>query len=151
MKYVNTDDISLQKDASYDTPAKIIGYCGKEYKNNKYLKSNESSKISVNAMLDYNKWVKHIIERNEIKDVSELQPHLDKSVLHLNVKLKGIQENRKSAVDVLIQKVDQEIAVEKQNLVYLMEKKKKNLENHKKNLDEKNIEEKIENASSLCI
>ena len=119
----------------------------KEYKNNKYLKSNESSKISVNAMLDYNKWVKHIIERNEIKDVSELQPHLDKSVLHLNVKLKGIQENRKSAVDVLIQKVDQEIAVEKQNLVYLMEKKKKNLENHKKNLDENTIEEKIEKVS----
>ena len=123
----------------------------KEYKTSKYFKTNESSKISVNAMLDYNKWVKHIIERNEIKDVSELQPHLDKSVLHLNVKLKGIQENRKSAVDDLIMKVDQEIAVEKQNLVYLMEKKKRNLENHKKNLDEKNIEEKIENASSLCI
>ena len=119
----------------------------KEYKNNKYLKSNESSKISVNAMLDYNKWVKHIIERNEIKDVSELQTHLDKSVLHLNVKLKGIQENKKSAVDDLIMKVDQEIAVEKQNLVYLMEKKKKNLENHKKNLDENTIEEKIEKVS----
>ena len=114
---------------------------------NKYLKSSESSKLRVNAMLDYNKWIKHIIERNEIKDVSELQPHLDKSVLHLNVKLKGIQENRKSAVDVLIQKVDQEIAVEKQNLVYLMEKKKKNLENHKKNLDENTIEEKIEKVS----
>ena len=114
---------------------------------NKYLKSSESSKLRVNAMLDYNKWVKHIIERNEIKDVSELQPHLDKSVLHLNVKLKGIQENRKSAVDVLIQKVNQEIAVEKQNLVYLMEKKKKNLENHKKNLDENTIEEKIEKVS----
>ena len=114
---------------------------------NKYLKSSESSKLRVNAMLDYNKWIKHIIERDEIKDVSELQPHLDKSVLHLNVKLKGIQENRKSAVDVLIQKVDQEIAVEKQNLVYLMEKKKKNLENHKKNLDENTIEEKIEKVS----
>ena len=114
---------------------------------NKYLKSSESSKLRVNAMLDYNKWIKHIIERDEIKDVSELQLHLDKSVLHLNVKLKGIHENRKSAVDVLIQKVDQEIAVEKQNLVYLMEKKKKNLENHKKNLDENTIEEKIEKVS----
>lgn len=114
---------------------------------NKYLKSSESSKLRVNAMLDYNKWIKHIIERDEIKDVSELQLHLDKSVLHLNVKLKGIHENRKSAVDDLIKKVDEEIAVEKQNLVYLMEKKKKNLENHKKNLDENTIEEKIEKVS----
>jgi len=114
---------------------------------NKYLKSSESSKLRVNAMLDYNKWIKHIIERDEIKDVSELQLHLDKSVLHLNVKLKGIHENRKSAVDDLIKKVDEEIAVEKQNLVYLMEKKKRNLENHKKNLDETNIVEKIVKVS----
>jgi len=114
---------------------------------NKYLKSSESSKLRVNAMLDYNKWIKHIIERDEIKDVSELQLHLDKSVLHLNVKLKGIHENRKSAVDDLIKKVDEEIAVEKQNLVYLMEKKKRNLENHKKNIDETNIVEKIVKVS----
>ena len=114
---------------------------------NKYLKSSESSKLRVNAMLDYNKWIKHIIERDQIKDVSELQLHLDKSVLHLNVKLKGIHENRKSAVDDLIKKVDEEIAVEKQNLVYLMEKKKRNLENHKKNIDETNIVEKIVKVS----
>lgn len=119
----------------------------KRQKINKYLKSSESSKIRVRAMLDYNKMIKHIIESNEIKDVSELQPHLDESVLHLNVKLQGIHEHRKNAVDDLIKKVDEEIAVEKQNLVYLMEKKKRNLENHKKNLDEKNIEEKIQKAS----
>jgi len=101
-------------------------------KRDPHLRKNSIANTRCRAMLDYADWIKQLIEKEQISDASELHFHLEKSVKHLNSKLKNIQEEQFKEVDKHLKEVENH----QSNIWHKLENQRRSLRLHQNNLEE---------------